>query len=94
MPKDRIVSIGFLTPHDLEVLGAGFTRHFPVPDDNLFADLLDQLDKVEVEPMDSAWPDLIVAAIMAALALTGGIQIVRRARTELAIGQPPQAPAA
>lgn len=32
----------------------------------------------------SAWPDLAVAAIMAALALSGGIQIIRQARSELA----------
>ena len=31
----------------------------------------------------SAWPDLIVALIMAALALTGGIQVFRQAMTEL-----------
>lgn len=31
-----------------------------------------------------AWPDLIVAAIMALLALTGGYQIIRQARAELA----------
>lgn len=31
----------------------------------------------------SAWPDLIVAAIMALLALTGGVQIVKQARGEL-----------
>jgi Co/Zn/Cd efflux system component len=31
----------------------------------------------------SAWPDLIVASIMAALALTGGIQVYRQAMTEL-----------
>lgn len=32
----------------------------------------------------SAWPDLFVAAIMAALALSGGVQIIRQARAELA----------
>ena len=31
----------------------------------------------------SAWPDLIVASIMAGLALTGGVQVFRQARTEL-----------
>jgi len=31
----------------------------------------------------AAWPDLIVAAIMAVLALTGGVQIIRQARLEL-----------
>jgi len=32
----------------------------------------------------TAWPDLAVAAIMALLALSGGIQIIRQARSELA----------
>ena len=32
----------------------------------------------------SAWPDLVVAAIMAALALSGVVQIIRQARAELA----------
>jgi Co/Zn/Cd efflux system component len=32
----------------------------------------------------SAWPDLAVAAIMAGLALTGGAQVMRHARNELA----------
>lgn len=34
----------------------------------------------------SAWPDLIVACIMAALALTGGIQVMRQAWDELKMG--------
>lgn len=32
----------------------------------------------------TAWPDLVVAGLMAALALAGGAQIVRQARAELA----------
>lgn len=32
----------------------------------------------------SGWPDLAVAAIMAALALSGGISVIRQARQELA----------
>ena len=31
----------------------------------------------------NAWPDLIVASIMAGLALTGGVQVFRQARSEL-----------
>ena len=31
----------------------------------------------------SAWPDLVVASIMAALALTGGVQVFRQAMAEL-----------
>lgn len=36
-----------------------------------------------VAGMSSGWPDLTVAAIMAALALSGGISVVRHARVEL-----------
>jgi len=32
----------------------------------------------------SAWPDLVVAAVMAVLALTAGLSVMRQARTELA----------
>lgn len=43
---DRIVSIGLLTERDLERLGSGFQRHFPVTSDDMFADLMAKLDKV------------------------------------------------
>jgi Co/Zn/Cd efflux system component len=33
--------------------------------------------------LNSAWPDLIVAGLMAALGLSGGFQIIRQARAEL-----------
>jgi hypothetical protein len=49
--KDRIVSVGFLSERDLEVLGTGFTRHFPVQHEDMFADLLAQLDEVEAVPV-------------------------------------------
>ena len=39
----------------------------------------------------TAWPDLIVAALMAALALSGGWTIVRLARRELAAARPQRA---
>ena len=41
----------------------------------------------------SAWPDLGVAAIMAGLALSGGISVIRQARKELAAPAPPAPPA-
>jgi Co/Zn/Cd efflux system component len=31
----------------------------------------------------TAWPDLIVAAIMAGLGITGGVQIIRQAKREI-----------
>ncbi len=51
MSDNRIVSVGFLTKRDLEVLGNGFTRHFPVQHDDVFDDLLQQLDRVEASPL-------------------------------------------
>ncbi|RYY38005.1 MAG: cation transporter, partial [Sphingomonadales bacterium] len=33
----------------------------------------------------TAWPDLIVAGIMAALGISGGVQIIRQARSELGV---------
>jgi hypothetical protein len=50
MAAERIVSIGFLSARDLERLGATFTKHIPVPDDDIFVDLLAQLDRAEAVP--------------------------------------------
>lgn len=36
----------------------------------------------------SGWPDLVVAAVMATLALAGGISVIRHARSELATSTP------
>ena len=51
MPNDRIVAIGLLSQRDLEILGDGFNRCFPVEHDDLFDDLLAKLDRVEASPM-------------------------------------------
>lgn len=42
---DRIVAIGLLTQSDVDMLGRGFTRHFPVPHDDMFGDLIAALDR-------------------------------------------------
>jgi hypothetical protein len=52
MASERIVSVGLLTEGDLIRLGPGFNRHFPVPDDDIFADLLTRLDEVKASPHD------------------------------------------
>lgn len=44
-PPDRIVAVGLLTQRDVEVLGAGFRRLYPVEDTAAFDDLLRQLDR-------------------------------------------------
>ena len=41
----------------------------------------------------SAWPDLIVAGVMAALALSGGVQVLRHALSELRADPPSTEPA-
>lgn len=51
MSDQRIVSVGFLTQRDLDILGSAFTRHFPVQHDDVFEDLLSQLDRVEATPL-------------------------------------------
>lgn len=52
MSKPTIVSIGFLTQRDLDRLGQTFTNHIPIPaEDDMFADLLGKLDRIEIEPL-------------------------------------------
>ena len=53
LTKDRIVAVGLLTQRDLDVLGAGFHRLFSVADDDDgFAGLLAQLDKIDAITLD------------------------------------------
>ncbi len=51
MTHDPIIAVGLLTQRDLDVLGRGFHRHFPVEDNDIFADLLAKLDRVEAVPL-------------------------------------------
>ncbi|WP_294234836.1 hypothetical protein [uncultured Sphingomonas sp.] len=44
---DAIVAVGLLTQRDLDVLGSGFRRSFPVNEDTAFDDLLQALDSIE-----------------------------------------------
>ncbi len=47
---DKIIAVGFHTDRDHSVLGTGFNRHFPVPQDQYdFADLLARLNEIDVE---------------------------------------------
>ena len=43
---EKIVAIGLLTQRDLDVLGSGFKRVFPVEKDDSFADLIERLDAI------------------------------------------------
>ncbi len=60
LTKDRIVAVGLLTQRDLEVLGTGFHRMFSVDaddnDDDGFADLIAQLDKIDAITADPEAP--------------------------------------
>lgn len=42
---ERIVAVGLLTVRDLEVLGSGFRRMFPVENGTEFDDLLHAIDE-------------------------------------------------
>lgn len=42
----NIVAIGLLTSDELKRLGDSFNRYYAVPDDNVFSDLMAELDKV------------------------------------------------
>lgn len=53
MTDDRIVAVGLLTRRDLDVLGTCFLRHFPLAEDDAFADLFAKLDGVEGVPSGS-----------------------------------------
>jgi hypothetical protein len=43
----QIVAIGLLTEYELELLGQGFDRAFPIDDENLFEDLLRAIDEAD-----------------------------------------------
>jgi hypothetical protein len=47
-PSDRIVAVGLLSQRDLETLGAGFKRSYPIDDIPRFDDLLQAIDAVDV----------------------------------------------
>ena len=44
--SERIVAVGLLTQRDIDILGTGFRRMFPVARDRSFEELLRRLDAV------------------------------------------------
>jgi hypothetical protein len=44
---DRIVAVGLLSQRDLDALGSGFKRAYPITDTNAFSDLLSAIDDAE-----------------------------------------------
>jgi hypothetical protein len=56
MPE-RIVAVGLLTERDLEILGEGFRRHFPIPQDDLFDELIEKLNKLPLDDPQAGTSD-------------------------------------
>lgn len=44
---ERIVAVGLLTQREVELLGHGFSRLWPVDDTPCFTDLIDAIDKAD-----------------------------------------------
>lgn len=49
LEKERIVAVGLLTQHDLNLLGHSFTRLWPVEDTPCFEGLIKAIDEAERE---------------------------------------------
>lgn len=45
--KTDVVAIGLLTARDLDILGAGFRRAYPIEESPAFVDLLQAIDEAE-----------------------------------------------
>lgn len=50
MRSDQFVAVGLLTQRDLDVLGSGFRRAFPLNDTADFAPLLRRIDEASRRP--------------------------------------------
>ena len=49
MSDDRIVAVGLLTRRDVDLLGASFTRLWPVDETPCFDGLIEAIDKADQE---------------------------------------------
>ena len=58
MPSERFVAVGLLTRRDLDVLGSGFRRAFPLNEDTDFTSLLIEIDRAERAVPDRDEPDM------------------------------------
>ena len=47
MAEERIVAVGLLTQREVELLGHGFSRLWPVDEAPCFTDLLDAIDEAD-----------------------------------------------
>jgi hypothetical protein len=59
VPHDQpIVAVGLLTQHELELLGKGFDRAFPIDSENVFEDLLRAIDEADLASNSPEYPDM------------------------------------
>lgn len=49
MPDERIIAVGLLTQREVEMLGHGFTRLWPVDETPCFTDLIRAIDDADRE---------------------------------------------
>jgi hypothetical protein len=56
MPNGRFVSVGLLTQRDLDVLGSGFRRAFPLNSTTDFTSLLIEIDRACEEQKEVTAP--------------------------------------
>ncbi len=49
MAKERIVAVGLLTQREVELLGHGFSRLWPVDETPCFQELLQAIDDADLE---------------------------------------------
>lgn len=57
MSQEPIVAVGLLTTRDLDRLGSGFRRCFPVSDDGQFEDLLRAIDDADAAHLRQKIPN-------------------------------------
>ena len=53
MPEKRIVAIGLLTQREVELLGHGFSRLWPVDETPCFTELIKAIDEADREPEEA-----------------------------------------
>jgi hypothetical protein len=57
VPNDQpIVAVGLLTQHELELLGKGFDRAFPIDSENVFEELLRAIDEADLASSSAKSP--------------------------------------
>jgi hypothetical protein len=56
MRSEHFVAVGLLTQRDLDVLGSGFRRAFPLKNDDDFAHLLRRIDEANGRRLEPELP--------------------------------------